>query len=261
MNIQNTVQSTNDRLASWQSLLRDALLTPGVVHSAYTRFHGFSLRNMLLAMAQCSARGITPGPLATFRQWTSMGRFVVRGQKALTLCMPLTLKREPEDDTDAEDSRTVFIYRSRWFALSQTHGAAYQPVALPAWAEDVALQALDITRVPFTHENGNAQGYSTARQFAINPVAALPHKTLFHELGHIILGHTQHECTIPRHVRELEAESVALLCIEALQLPGTEYARGYLQRWATSNDLTDDIARRVLHAADTILRAGRGPPA
>jgi len=39
--------------------------------------------------------------------------------------------------------------------------------------------------------NGNAQGYaSPAKQIAINPVAALPHKTMFHELAHMVLGHT-----------------------------------------------------------------------
>jgi Zn-dependent peptidase ImmA (M78 family) len=48
------------------------------------------------------------------------------------------------------------------------------------------------TRVEFTMMmNGNAQGYaSPAKQIAINPVAALPHKTMFHELAHMVLGHT-----------------------------------------------------------------------
>ncbi len=65
---------------------------------------------------------------------------------------------------------------------------------------------------------------------AINPVAALPHKTLFHELAHVLLGHARDE-TLPRPVREVEAETVALFCREALGLEGAEYALGYVQRW------------------------------
>ena len=89
-----------------------------------------------------------------------------------------------------------------------------------------------------------------------SPVAALPHKTLFHELGHVLLGHTAPECSVARHVQELEAESVAILCLDALDLPGSEYARGYVQHWATSDDLTDEVESRILRATDTILRAG-----
>ena len=35
----------------------------------------------------------------------------------------------------------------------------------------------------------------------------------------------------PRNLEECEAESVALLCCAALDLPGVDEARGYIQRW------------------------------
>lgn len=257
-------ESGNDR-ASWRLLLRDALLTPGVMHEAYSRFHRYSLRNQLLALYQCAERKISPGPLATFKQWQSLGRFVIRGQKALTLCVPVTTKHRDEASKDAmveeePTARTFFVYRRRWFVLAQTDGEPYQPVELPAWSEERALQELGIHHVPFDEANGNVQGYSVERNIAINPVAALPHKTLYHELGHIVLGHTKDECDLPRHLRELEAESVALLCIEALGLPGASFARGYIQAWATSEDLTDEVASRIMSAADAILQAGYEPP-
>ena len=213
---------------------------------------------------QCAERELSPGPLATFKQWQSLGRFVVRGQRALMLCVPVTAKQhevEREDETtEAEASaRTFFVHRARWFVLSQTDGEPYQPVDLPAWNEDAALRALDIQRVPFLEANGNVQGYSGGRSVAINPVAALPHKTLFHELGHVILGHTTGACSLPRQVQEVEAECVALLCIESLSFPGSEFARGYVQAWATSKHLTEEVASRIMSAADKILRAGRAP--
>jgi hypothetical protein len=58
-------------------------------------------------------------------------------------------------------------------------------------------------------------------------------------------------------VQELEAESVALLCLDALGLPGAEYCRAYVQSWAATDDLTDDVASRIMTAADAMLRAGQ----
>ena len=37
--------------------------------------------------------------------------------------------------------------------------------------------------------------------------------------------------TTPRSLREAEAECVALLCCEALGLPGADECRGYIQHW------------------------------
>jgi hypothetical protein len=34
---------------------------PGLLHAAYSRFHRYSVRNQLFAMAQCSARKLSPG--------------------------------------------------------------------------------------------------------------------------------------------------------------------------------------------------------
>jgi antirestriction protein ArdC len=110
--------------------------------------------------------------------------------------------------------------------------------------------------MPFAILDGNAQGYALpGRQVAINPVAALPHKTLFHELGHVLLGHPEDEKT-PRAVKEAEAEVIALLCCEALGLSGAEYARGYLQHWLRDEEFGEESAQRVIQAAHELLSAG-----
>jgi hypothetical protein len=107
------------------------------------------------------------------------------------------------------------------------------------------------------------QGYAKpGRKFALNPIAAMPHKTLFHELGHIVIGHCDQagfsELEITwRDVREVEAESVALLCCESLDLPGAEFSRGYIQEWGKHQPISERSAQRIFHAADQILRAGR----
>jgi antirestriction protein ArdC len=138
--------------------LREAITTPGLIHEAYQRFHQYSLRNQLLAMAQCVQRGMNPGPIATFKQWEAVGRHVLRGQKALVLCVLVTPKAlEPIEDELAdvvpaeEPARLFFTYRARWFVLSQTDGKPYEPVSVPAWSEEHALTALGIRIVPFDH--------------------------------------------------------------------------------------------------------------
>jgi antirestriction protein ArdC len=227
-------------MVSWAALLQEAVSKPGYIHEAYCRFHNYSLGNQLLALFQCFARGIQPGPLATFPKWKELGRHVRKGEKALILCMPLTCKRtktvRKDDGTEQEEqfAFTHFSLRPLWFVLSQTEGAEYQAPAIPEWTEQKALEALNVERVDFEDLDGNTQGYAKrGRKVAVSPIAGLPHKTLFHELGHVGLGHCDEgdlsdtELT-PRDVREMEAEAVALLCCESLGLPGAEYSRGYV---------------------------------
>jgi antirestriction protein ArdC len=95
-------------------------------------------------------------------------------------------------------------------------------------------------------------------------VAQLPNKTRFHELAHVILGHTAEadftdtELT-PKSLREVEAEAVALLCCEALNIEGADYCRGYIQNWLRPADdaIPEKSAQKIFRAADQILRAGR----
>ena len=72
-------------------------------------------------MFQCFERGIQPGPLATFPKWKELGRHVKKGEKALTLCMPLTCKRNrtvmQEDGTEQEEEFTFthFTYKAHCY--------------------------------------------------------------------------------------------------------------------------------------------------
>ncbi len=79
-------------------LLQSVVHEPGTLSQAYRQFHSYSLGNQLLAMFQCHEREIPPGPINTFPGWKALGRHVRKGQKAITLCMPLTLKRRRDAD-------------------------------------------------------------------------------------------------------------------------------------------------------------------
>src|SRR6267143_2312372 len=100
-----------DLYVSWQKILHDAIHTPGTISEAYSRFHNYSVGNQLLALMQCNARKLQPGPIATFMRWKELGRHVRKGEKALTLCMPVSCKREREDEDGEtrEDQFTRFV--------------------------------------------------------------------------------------------------------------------------------------------------------
>ena len=294
---------TAERFApAWSELLARAVEEPGLICEAYSRFHGYSLGNRLAAQIQCEMRGLEPGPLNSFNGWRKLGYGVQEGQKALTLCMPLkgTLHREKkgsaspdgqpngaqasngQPDVEAVEYIRAFVWKPSWFVLSQTvplseNTEAVSIAAPTGWDRDLALRALDITSVPFDITDGNALGFASARTVAVSPLSPTPFKTLFHELGHVVLGHTTANFrgegnaalelsdgeTLSSALIEVEAESVALLLLATLDLPGQEFCRGYIQHWLSGPDgLKQDIpeksAQRIFGAADRILCAGVG---
>jgi antirestriction protein ArdC len=259
-------QSINPR---WSDLLHRAVNEPGVISKAFSKFHNYSFGNQLLAFVQCESRGIEPGPIATYPRWKELGRHVRKGEKALTLCMPISIKRTEKVEKDGQQVEqeayaTWFVYKNHWFVLSQTEGNAYEPDPIPGWDQTKALDGLQIRMVAFTALDGNVQGYARDREVSISPLAEQPESTLFHELAHVVLGHTAEgslnsdsKDRTPRDIRELEAECVALLCCESLGLPGAAESRGYIQSWFNGNEVPERSAQRIFHAADEILKAGR----
>jgi len=255
------------RHATWGELLRDAVEKPGLMLEAYTAFHNYSFGNALLALEQCARRNLQPGPLNTYRGWLERKRQVRKGEKGITLCMPMPLKRATQtesvqDETAEPQTCYAFRFRAYWFVLAQTEGEDTYTPPIPGFDIETALRALEITRTPFAEMNGNIQGFATGRAIAINPLAALPQKTTFHEIAHIVLGHTVSEKLVDRehtalHIREVEAESVALICCESLGLEGAEYCRGYIQHWMkTESEIPNQSAARIFAAASSILKAG-----
>jgi len=158
---------------------------------------------------------------------------------------------------------TRFVYKRNWFVLSQTDGNAFVPPQAATWDKTRALVALNVTEIPFDLPDGNCQGFARGRSIAVSPIAAKPLKTTFHEIAHVIIGHTaegdlRDDERTRRNLRELEAEATAMLVCAALGLPGIEEARGYIQHWVgVGANVPECSARRIFKAADAILRAGR----
>jgi antirestriction protein ArdC len=252
---------------TWAELLHSAVHTPGKLLAAYTAFHNYSFGNALLTLTQCRRRNLEPGPLNTYRGWLEHKRQVRKGEKGITLCMPMQYKNrirkdEAEDEEGGELTRSTFGFRAYWFVLAQTDGEAMDTLPIPGFNLESALHTLNISRTEFDEMNGNIQGFATGREIAVSPIAAIPHKTTFHEIAHCVLEHTTKEKLVdseatPINLREVEAEAVALICCETLSLEGTEYARGYIQHWLNGEkEIPNHNAARIFTAASKILKAG-----
>ena len=250
-----------EQSTEFQELLTEALTKPGVVNAAYSAFHRFSIGNQILAAVQLLSRGLPVAPIASFMAWKLKGRFVKKGQKAISLYRPVTLKRRNAED--GEETFTRFILRAQWFSLDQTEGAPFaEEIAIPRWDRELAMQVLEIQEVPFSHVNGNCMGSASKRSIQINPLNPLKHKTRFHELAHVVLGHTEQADIVDgqelsRSIEEVEAESVAYILCALLDLPGQAESRHYVQNWLAGHSLPERNSRRIFTAADKILRAGQ----
>lgn len=245
---------------NYEQMFEMLLKTEGKLLKGFSNFHNYSLGNQYWAMWQMMGRGLEISPIATFKKWQSLGRQVKKGSKAIALIMPVTIK-----DKDTGETKTVFIPKNNWFAMSQTEGEDVQFPQI-GYDFDKALENLKVTKENFQHTNGNVLGYARKRTVAINPVGERPELTMFHELGHILLGHTEgdsefvDEVTTQKNLKEVEAEGVALCCALALGLEGTEYCVGYINNWRKSAEVPADSIKKIFRVANEILRAGQEKP-
>jgi hypothetical protein len=194
---------------------------------------------------------------------------VVRGARAKEVVVPVIINEAPAEETLAEKRARVvrlvgFKVVRAVFGLSDTEGPDIPPVPTPSWDLQTALDELGIREVPFDQPSGNLQGYSYGLEFAINPIAVNSTKTRFHEIAHIVLGHTlpaRHgEYATHRGVTEYQAESVAYLAMHELGMMDDEtanHSRGYIQHWLRDERPSDRAIQQVFRATDAILKAGR----
>lgn len=242
----------------WPALLTQALTLPGQLGSTYCRFYQYSLQNQILLWSQ----GVTE-PCAPFGVWKKLGRIPVAGGGRYVL-HPRPFRKT--DEKTGEETVVVcrFKLKRTTFPYSKTEGPEVEWPELPEWDWQHALAALDIEQVPFQMIDGNTQGYSFDRKVAVSPVAVYPVKTAFHELAHVMLGHTAAAApadgeALCRGVREFQAEAVAYLLAHETGLTewAPEESRDYIQGWLGNEEVTDRHIRAVFTTVDKILTAGR----
>lgn len=241
----------------WQRLLGEALTAPGNMGNTYDRFYNYSFLNKVLLMVQ----GVRE-PVATRKRWATMGRVVLENVVAKEIIIPI-LAKPKANEPEANVRLIGFTPVKCIYTLSDTAGGELPPIALPQWDVEAALRELRITQVPFDELNGNIQGFSHGREIAVSPLSPNRAKTLMHELGHVVLGHTMPkyhaEYATHQGIKEFQAEATAYLTMYELGQLDEETAsrsRAYVQHWLANEQPPVWSIRQVFSATDRILKAG-----
>lgn len=251
----------NDKYNAMASaLIKEAVEVPGRLAECYSIFHNYSILNALALASQIRGRAsrgeaLTLGPVASFKKWSELGGRVKKGSKALWVNIPMVVKKKAEDKEE-EDSFMFFRWKPCVFCFAQVEGI--NPPALEtrgSWDIKRAMEKLGIKQIPFSHIDGNTQGYATKEGVALNPVASHPVRTLVHECAHFLL-HFGKEST-PDNLKEVEAETVSYIVGACLGLDGAEESRGYIQHYLESAELPEKSAKRILSAANKIIKEGK----
>lgn len=100
-----------DDKMDWAKLLAEAITEPGKIRDAYRRFNGYSLGNRFRAFIQCTSRGITPGPLATFNRRKDLGRTVQKGQKVIPLLHACYVQTQADRRSRKRDRGQLSVLR------------------------------------------------------------------------------------------------------------------------------------------------------
>jgi len=229
-------------------------------------FHNYSFGNILWLTFQAAERGIQPQKFAGFNSWKKVGRSVMKGEKSYKVLAPVMV-RDRKNESDKKFILCGFKVVST-FEKSQTEGKELPEVctklqgtseeALSAYAKLAAFATGRGWSVE-KGETGSANGFADliSKRIVVSPLLSdlQAVKTLCHEVAHSMM----HADEIGSHgsdVREVEAESVAFVVLNALGFDSAAYSFGYVAIWSKGDiELVKKTGERVQRAAKTILEA------
>ena len=263
-------------------------------------FRSRSFNNTLLIWSQHEAayrHGLVPEPfpsnVAGFKQWHTLGRHVVAGQKGYMVFAPVNARFATSTPADPsswrrlnrnEKPRPGEIVRPRMVGVrpayvwdvSQTDGTPLPAQPTPQLLSGEAptglgdgLAALvrgDGFNLPTVEDASVLGGANGMTDFGRRLVivradmdAAARVKTLAHELAHIRMHEPNAEALSHRGIGEVEAESVALMIGAAHGMDTSAYTIPYVSTWATTVsgktavEVVQSTGERVRRAAVAIL--------
>jgi hypothetical protein len=230
-------------------------------------FHNYSASNCMLIALQCHQRGIVPEHIAGFRAWIKLGRTVRKGEQAIRILAPITLKHdETAKDTDAQQRR-VFFKTTFVFDVSQTDPipgvipAPLQPPRQPLTGDSHAhlikpLQAFGSSLgydVEFEAIPGATGGWcDTHRQRIVvdaEQSANAQVRILVHEITHA-LG--VNYSTYTRAQAEVIVDTTTLIVLSAVGLDTAGETIPYVAGWGETGAL--EAVTEFAAVIDTLAR-------
>ena len=230
-------------------------------------FHNYSASNCALLAWQCHERGIVPTRIAGFHTWLKLGRCVRKGEVALRILAPVSVKDRDRLSGEETDERRVFFKTAFVFDVSQTEirdGAEpvaleppHQPLTGDSHAHLLApLQAFAESlgySVSFESIEGSAGGWCDPKLKRIVVDATVPAnaqlRTLIHETAHALgIDYVRYS----RAQAEVIVDTVTLVAASGVGLRVDGETVPYVAGWGESGAL-----EAVTEFAETIDRIAR----
>jgi hypothetical protein len=244
------------------------------------------------ARAFAEGRVATPHPtyVAGFRAWQALGRTVEHGQHGYAVLAPLRQTRRLATDkagntrvlshhdalapggVESRSSALRGFGIEHVFDVSQTSGAPLPEAPDPQLLEGEAPQGLgasvlkmveargySVSTLPRAAQLGGANGqthYDTrAVMIREDMDDAAMVKTLIHEAAHVLLHELPPGRHLPRHLKEVEAESVAYVVASVHGMSTDGYSFPYVAGWAGEGGAraVAETQARVAQAAKAII--------
>ena len=243
------------------------------------KFHNYSFNNtMLIAMQRPDATLVT-----SYKNWQSMGRQVMKGEKGITIIAPAPYKKMKEKEILDENQRPVMGTDGKpkteqvevtvphfkavtVFDIAQTSGEPIQTLApelLTAAVQDFdsfmqAIQRISPVPIRFDEIDGNANGYyhNADKEIVIKKGLSESQtlKTAIHETAHAKLHDKEIMESLgvekDRLTKEVEAESVAYCVCYSFGLDTSDYSFPYIAGWSSSREMKEmkasmDVIRKT----------------
>ncbi|MGH2865241.1 MAG: ArdC-like ssDNA-binding domain-containing protein [Solirubrobacteraceae bacterium] len=237
-------------------------------------FRVYSAGNCMLLAHQFHERRIDPQHVAGFRTWLTLGRCVRKGERALRVFAPVTVKERDAQGRETGE-RKVFFKTAFVFETSQTEPLpGVEPTPLQAPSEPLTgdshahllaplerfAQSLGYT-VSFQEIAGSAGGWCETKAKRIVVDARAPAnaqvRTLIHELAHTFGIDYK---TYSRAQAEVIVDTVTFVACTSVGLAVDGESIPYVAGWGEDGALAavsefaetiDEIARRIEDAALT----------
>ena len=243
------------------------------------KFHNYSFNNtMLIAMQRPDATLVT-----SYKNWQSMGRQVMKGEKGITIIAPAPYKKMKEKEVLDEKQRPIMGTDGKpkteqvevtvphfkavtVFDIAQTSGEPIQTLApelLTAAVQDFdsfmqAIQKISPVPIRFDEIDGNANGYyhNADKEIVIKKGLSESQtlKTAIHETVHAKLHDKEIMESLgvekDRLTKEVEAESVAYCVCSSFGLDTSDYSFPYIAGWSSSREMKEmkasmDVIRKT----------------
>lgn len=243
------------------------------------KFHNYSFNNtMLIAMQRPDATLVT-----SYKNWQSMGRQVMKGEKGITIIAPAPYKKMKEKEVLDENQRPIMGTDGKpktekvevtvphfkavtVFDIAQTSGEPIQtlePELLTAAVQDFdsfmqAIQKISPVPIRFDEIDGNANGYyhNADKEIVIKKGLSESQtlKTAIHETAHAKLHDREIMESLgvekDRLTKEVEAESVAYCVCSSFGLDTSDYSFPYIAGWSSSREMKEmkasmDVIRKT----------------